>query len=263
MTRAAGTGARGAAALMDAALALAQHAGAAALEHFRPGIAVDLKGDGSPVTVADREAERAARAWLAGRFPDDGMLGEEFGDVNPHAPRRWIVDPVDGTRSFVRGVPLWGTLIALAEGERVIAGAACFPALGEGIAAARGCGCWWNGERCAVSTVSELGEAAVMTTDERFPGRPERRAAWARLAARAGLARTWGDAYGYLLVATGRADAMVDDRVAPWDAAPFSVIVEEAGGAFTDWKGVPTAFGGDAIATNRGLAESVRRALAG
>ena len=247
--------------LLEAVAEVARIAGNVARGHFRPGIEVESKADGSPVTVADRSAEKAAREWLERRFPNDGVLGEEFGGTRPDARRRWILDPIDGTKSFVRGVPLWGTLIAVAEGDDVLAGAAYFPVTEELVAAAPGSGCWWNGVRCSVSSVDEIRDATVLTTDERFPDHTTRREGWRRLSADAAIARTWGDCYGYLLVATGRAEVMVDDRMAAWDAAAVKPIIEEAGGVFTDWTGSPTAFGGDAIATNARLAVPVRTTL--
>lgn len=249
--------------LMTAAGELARLVGDTALRHYRRRLDVETKGDGSPVTAADRAAETVARDWISSRFPRDGILGEEFGAERSDARRRWIVDPIDGTRSFVRGVPLWGTLIAVAEGESVLAGAACFPAIDEIVVAAPGLGCWWNDSRCRVSGVNDLSDAAVMTTDDRFRSDKRRTEAWRALASRCSMARTWGDCYGYLLVATGRAEAMVDDIVLPWDAAALMPIITEAGGRFTDWKGVPTAFGGDVIATNERLADPVREILIG
>lgn len=241
---------------------LARITGTVALRHYRTHLTVETKADGSPVTVADRAAETAARAWVQSRFPQDGILGEELGEERPGAARRWIVDPIDGTKSFVRGAPLWGSLVALCEGDRVLAGAAYFPAVDELLAAAPGAGCWWNGSRCRVSSVSALADATVLTTDERFPDRPERAAGWRALARRASVSRTWGDCFGYLLVATGRAEAMCDGTLSIWDAAALQPIIEEAGGVFTDWLGAPTVFGGSAIATNRVLAEDVRSVLA-
>ena len=250
---------------MEAAAEVARIAGDVALGHFRSALAVETKTDGSPVTIADRSAERAAREWLEARFPDDGILGEELGLTRPDAPRRWILDPIDGTKSFIRGVPLWGSLVALVEeagGEnRVLAGAAYFPALGESLAAAPGAGTWWNGVRCAVSRVATIEESTVLTTDEHFRHAPARRAAWNALADRALLSRSWGDCYGYLLVATGRAEVMVDGILSPWDAAAFHPIIDEAGGVLTDWTGKRTAFGGDAIASNGALATMARRLL--
>lgn len=241
---------------------LARITGTVALRHYRTNLAVETKSDGSPVTVADRAAETAARAWVQSRFPQDGVLGEELGEERPGAPRRWVIDPIDGTKSFVRGAPLWGSLVALCEGDRVLAGAAYFPAVDELLAAAPGAGCWWNGSRCRVSSVSTLADATVLTTDERFPDRPERAAGWRALARSASVSRTWGDCFGYLLVATGRAEAMCDGTLSIWDAAALQPIIEEAGGVFTDWLGVPTAFGGSAVATNRSLADDVRALLA-
>jgi histidinol phosphatase-like enzyme (inositol monophosphatase family) len=247
--------------LMEAAAEVAQRAGAVALRQFGGAIQVDTKSDGSPVTIADRSAEEEARRWIEQRFPADAILGEELGTVDRAARRKWIIDPIDGTRSFVHGVPLWGTLVAVADGESVLAGAAYFPALGELLCAAPELGCWWNGARARVSTVARLSKATVLTTDETFAAAPQRRDAWRRLAESAALARSWGDCYGYLLVATGRAEVMVDGALADWDAAALLPAITEAGGVFTDWKGTPTAFGRSAIATNAALAIDTRRVL--
>jgi histidinol phosphatase-like enzyme (inositol monophosphatase family) len=240
---------------------LARRTGGVALRHFRSSLAVEWKSDGSPVTVADRSAEEAAREWISRRFPEDGVLGEEFGAHLPAAKRRWLIDPVDGTKTFVRGVPLWGTLIAVCEGEVVLAGAAFFPAVDEILGAAPGLGCWWNGTRAQVSNVSTIEAATVLTTDERFTRTVERRDGWQRLARAAFISRTWGDCYGYLLVATGRAEVMVDGSVAPWDAAALMPAISEAGGVFTDWQGDATAFGGSIVATNASLADRARELL--
>jgi len=240
---------------------LARITGTVALRHYRTNLTVETKADGSPVTVADRAAETAARAWVQSRFPQDGVLGEELGEERPGATRRWIIDPIDGTKAFVRGTPLWGSLVALCEGERVLAGAAYFPAVDELVAAAPGAGSWWNGSRCRVSSVGALADATVLTTDERFPENPERAPGFRALAQSASVSRTWGDCFGYLLVATGRAEAMCDGTMSVWDAAALQPIIEEAGGVFTDWNGTPTAFGGSAVATNRLLADEVRAVL--
>ena len=247
--------------LLGAVAEVSQLAAGTAMQWFGKGVTVEVKGDGSPVTVADRTAEEVARAWIAERFGHDGVQGEEFPPIRPEARRQWIIDPIDGTKAFVRGVPLWGTLVAVCEGEQVLAGAACFPAVQELVHAAPGEGCWWNGSRARVSSVSSLSEATVLITDERFAERPARGARWRKLAHEAGVARTWGDCYGYLLLATGRAEVMVDDIVNPWDAAALQPVITEAGGVFTSWKGVPTAFGGDVIATNAALATVVREHL--
>jgi histidinol-phosphatase len=241
---------------------VARLAGDIALGYYKKSsLVVESKADGSPVTVADRSAEQAARSWIEQRFPNDGILGEELGVARPNARRRWILDPIDGTKTFVRGVPLWGTLVGLCEGADVLAGAAYFPALGEMLAASRGAGCWWNGATCRVSSLATLSEATVLTTDERFAGDVERLTGWRNLSGQAAVSRSWGDCYGYLLVATGRAEVMVDGIVSPWDAAALMPIVEEAGGIFTDWKGTRTAFGGSAVATNQGVAAASRLLL--
>lgn len=249
--------------LLEAVQELARRTGAVALRHFRSTLTVESKADGSPVTAADRGAEQAARDWIAQRFPEDGIVGEEFGTHLPAAKRRWLVDPIDGTKTFVRGVPLWGSLIAVCEAETVLAGAACFPALDETLSGAKGLGCWWNGTRTRVSTTSVLAEATVLTTDERFSRTPERREGWRLLSDAAAISRSWGDCYGYLLVATGRADVMVDGIVGPWDSAPLYPAITEAGGVFTDWEGNDTAFGTSIVATNAALSVKTRELLRG
>ncbi len=247
--------------LLEAAQELARRTGGVALRHFRSALTVESKTDGSPVTIADRAAEQAAREWIAQRFPDDGIVGEEFGVHLPSAKRRWLIDPIDGTKTFVRGVPLWGSLIAVCESDTVLAGAAYFPALDEVLAGAKGLGCWWNGTRTHVSTTNVIADATVLTTDERFSRTPERREGWRRLAEAAAISRSWGDCYGYLLVATARADVMVDGIVGPWDSAPLYPAITEAGGVFTDWEGTDTAFGTSIVATNGVLAATARELL--
>jgi histidinol-phosphatase len=247
--------------LLEAVAELARAGGRCALEQFRKAPAVEWKQDGSPVTQADRATELLMRDWITARFPADGIVGEEFPEHNPAASRRWIIDPIDGTFSFTRGVPLWGTLVGVARGERVIAGAICCPAVDELVCAATGEGCWSNDSRCRVSSVAHLSAATVLTTDVRFSAAPERRDKWHALAAAARTVRGWSDCYGYLLVATGRAEVMVDAVMAPWDAAALVPVIQEAGGVFTDWSNRTTAFGGSGIATNAALAGEVRAVL--
>ncbi|MCC7052558.1 MAG: histidinol-phosphatase [Gemmatimonadaceae bacterium] len=247
--------------LLQAVHTLATLAGDTANAFFRQRIEIEVKGDGSPVTNADRAAETAAREWIRAHFPGDGILGEEFGLEGADAPRRWVLDPIDGTKSFIAGVPLWGTLVAVVEGETVLAGAVYAPPTREIVVAATSEGAWFNGARTQVSTTADLSSAVLLTTDERYRDRPRRKARWNDLASRARVVRTWGDCYGYLLLATGRADVMVDDLMNPWDAAAVQVVVEEAGGVFTDFRGRPTAFGGDSIATNAALDTAVRDIL--
>lgn len=247
--------------LLEAVADAARAAGQVALRHFKSALDVEVKHDGSPVTIADRGAEQRAREWIASRFPTDGIAGEELGVERPEAPRRWIIDPIDGTKSFVHGVPLWGTLIAVAEEEDVIAGAAYFPALDEMLAAAFERGAWWNGTRCHVSQIASVEKATALTTDHRFLRTPERQPGWTRLANRAAIARDWGDCYGYLLVATGRAEVMIDGVLADWDTAALYPAIVEAGGVFTDCAGRRTPFGKSAVATNAALAREARALL--
>lgn len=252
--------------LLALAIEMARVTGAVALEHFdrqrsSRSLTVETKADGSPVSVADRAAEQAARDFLQKYFPEDGVLGEELGLSRPESKRRWCIDPIDGTKSFLRGVPLWGSLVAVVEGETVLAGAAVFPVTNEAIWAAPGRGCFSEGARTGVSAIDSIDEATILTTDERFPDAPECEAPWRTLAARSKIARTWGDCYGYYLVATGQAELMTDGRLSPWDAACFEPILSEAGGVFTDWTGARTSFGQGAVATNRGIARAARETL--
>ena len=245
---------------LEAIEEVARLAGGIALGHFGTRLQVELKADGSEVTRADREAEMAARDWVQRRFPGDAIVGEEFGSDGDGANRRWLIDPIDGTRSFVRGVPLWGTLVAVEERGILVAGAIHCPATGDLVVAERGEGCWHNGSRASVSSTDAMAQATILVTDGRFRSNPHRAGHWAALGGRVALARTWGDCYGYVLVATGRAELMVDDRMAPWDIAALIPVIEEAGGVFTDWRGRP-GIGADAIASNARLAAEFRREL--
>jgi histidinol-phosphatase len=254
--------------LLDFAVEIAWLAGQSTLAHFQSGVAVESKADQSPVTIADREAEKILRASIEKRFPGDGIVGEEYGTVRDGAPRRWILDPIDGTRSFVRGVPLYGVLVALEIGAEAVVGVIRFPALGETVSAARGLGCHWNGRPARVSAVTDLGAATVLLTSALRPAGKsaeygEAPAGWNELASRAAMVRTWGDCYGHALVATGRAEVMVDPRMAVWDCAALRPVIEEAGGVFTDLDGRPTHRGGSAVSTNAALAGEVRRVLSG
>ena len=205
----------------------------------------------------DREAEQLIRGRVEERYPEHSILGEEYGESNAGARVRWIVDPIDATRSFMRGVPLYGVLIGIEiDGEPAV-GVAHFPALGETVAAGRGLGCTWNGAPCRVSKVNRIEDAVVLTTDvERILSRPEG-PGWRRLQQRASFSRTWGDCYGHALVATGRAEVQVDPVMAPWDAGPFLTIVTEAGGRFTTREGEATIHGGSGISTNGILHDEV------
>ncbi len=236
--------------LLQAAEELSLGAGAIVLEHFGGPVPSESKEDGTPVTVADRAAESYLRREIERRFPGHGILGEEYGESRPGAAIRWILDPIDGTRTFVRGVPLFGVLVGVEVEGRPSVGVAHFPALKETVSAALGLGCHWNGRAARVSRVGDLTLAAVLATEpaDLLEGPVAR--GWAALVRSASLARTWGDCYGHALVATGRAEVMIDPVLSPWDAAPFLPILTEAGGRFTDLNGVPGVNGGSGLSTN-------------
>lgn len=244
----------------EAALELARAMGAIAMKSFGKPLLIQSKQDGSPVTIADRAAEQFGREWISSRFTDDGIEGEEFGSIPGKSSVSWILDPIDGTKSFIRGIPLWGTLVAVVENGVPVAGAAHFPVLRESIVAGLGIGCWWNGVRAAVSDCDRIEDALILTTDTTFFD-DRRRAAWHALEDSAALTRTLGDCYGYLLVATGRAEVMLDVNLARWDVAPFAPIILEAGGSFTNWKGTFSSFPPDSVACNRLLAPAVMTIL--
>lgn len=239
--------------LMDFASRTAADAGAIALRGFGAA-AFELKGDGSEVTAYDRSAEELIRSRIAAAYPADGIVGEESGEAAGSSGRRWIVDPIDATRSFAAGVPLFGVLIALeAEGEPVL-GCCHLPALGHTLVAARGAGAWLDGRRAAVSDVDDLSEARVVTSGLEYWrdwATDEGRDGFTELVATSRFARTWGDCYGYFLIATGRAEIMADPAVgAIWDYAPMVPILAEAGGRFTSLGDSPVHAWSSGLATN-------------
>jgi len=233
--------------LLDFAVDLAREAGEVTLGWFQSvDLVVDSKADGTPVTAADRASERLVRERLADRFPDDGILGEEEAETVGISGRRWIVDPIDGTKAFTRGVPLYSTLLALDDEHGPAVGVIVLPAVRQAVYAGRGLGCWFDGVPARVSATTSL-DGSYLTTSSYSHWDDD-----ALLAVKhAGChLRTWGDGYGYALVATGRADAMVDPSVEVYDVAPMPVILAEAGGRFTSLDGRAGAAGGSGIATN-------------
>ena len=243
------------------AVELARRAGDLTLQWFqRDDLVIDTKGDGTPVTQADRAAERFLRGELAERFPRDGILGEEDGEDAGQSGRRWIIDPIDGTKPFTHGVPLYSNLLALLDDDGPAVGVINLPALGLTVAAGRGLGCFANGERVAVSDRPDggLAGAMIMTSGIETWSSPQIEA----LQGAGGRLRTWGDAYGYALVAMGRVDAMVDPIAALWDLAPMPVILAEAGGHFRNVNGDDDPAGGNGIgASSRRVAEELSRIL--
>ncbi|GAB4209364.1 MAG: inositol monophosphatase family protein [Roseiflexaceae bacterium] len=249
--------------LREFAAELAWQAGKLTLRYFQTDLATELKADQSPVTVADREAERLMRRMIEARYPQHSILGEEEGESRPGASFRWILDPIDGTKSFVRGAPLYAVLVGLEREGQPVVGAVNIPAMGDFLHAARGQGCLWNGRRARASQIDALDQALLLCTDSESMERYGRGAEYRRLVAATKMQRTWGDAYGYVLVATGRAEVMLDPQMSVWDCAALLPVLEEAGGSFTDWRGTPTIHGGEAIATNGALLDAVLRTVRG
>lgn len=233
------------------------------LSHFlQPDLQVDTKSDSTPVTAADRGAEELLRTEISRRFPDDAVLGEEFGEMTGSSGFRWILDPVDGTKSFIYGVPLFGMLIGLQLGSDNVAGICRLPAVREVVWARRGGGAWWqigDGKPRAarVSSAESLRQSLFCYTAVEGFDQINRRDVLTGLSERCRLSRGWGDCYGHMLVATGRAEIMVDPLLAEWDASALIPIVEEAGGVFMNWSGGASAAGGNGISTLPGLRDSV------
>ncbi len=243
---------------LDFAVETAYLAGRLTLGHFQTQIRPDLKEDQTPVTIADRQAEELIRGRIARQYPRHAILGEEYGvKEGEGSAYRWLIDPIDGTRSFVRGVPLYAVLLGLEIAGQVQVGVAYFPALDEMIAAATGEGCWWNGRRAHVSSVSSLAEAVVTFSDVANFARRGRAEAWKEIEQVANYRAGWGDAYGHCLVATGRAELMLDPVMDPWDCGPFPPILREAGGYFGDWQGNWTIDAGEAMSTTQVLLPEV------
>jgi histidinol-phosphatase len=243
----------------------AYEAGKLTLGYFETEAArPEFKADDTPVTVADREAETLIRERIGARYPRHAVLGEEYGeDEGSDADYRWVVDPIDGTKSFVRGVPLYGVLIGLEIEGVCEVGAAYFPAIDEMVCAATGEGCYRNGRRTSVSTTRSLAQGMVTFTDADSFEEHGRSAAWQRIRSSAGGTRGWSDAYGHALVATGRVDLMLDPIINPWDCGPFPPILREAGGYFGDWSGNESIYAGEAMSTTRSLLPEVVRLVEG
>jgi histidinol phosphatase-like enzyme (inositol monophosphatase family) len=248
---------------LDIARTVALDAGKLILQYYQSaGLTVDRKLDNSPVTVADRRAEEFLRAEIARHFPGDGVLGEEFGEQPGTNGFRWILDPIDGTKSFIHGVPLFGTLVGVEFEKQCAIGACHFAALGETAWGAKGLGAWWQKsggtpQAAKVSSVAELSDALFCFTTVQGFARIGRSDAFESLVQATGIARGWGDCYGHILVATGRAEVMVDPLMNVWDAAALIPIIEEAGGHFIDWSGVATAHSGNGISVNAALRDEV------
>ncbi len=253
---------------LDLALAVAtarravEAASAASLPHFRRGVAVELKPDSTPVTIADRESEAAVARVVRETFPGHRILGEETGASGGGGESRWIVDPIDGTRGFTRGGSFWGPLVGLEHRGEIVAGAMAVPAMGETYWAARGMGAWLQrgSERpvqLRVSGIPAWSDATLSLGEMRFLFAGDLRDRMLTLTTTCAQARCYGDLAGCAMLLTGRAEAWVEAGVQIWDLAPLKILVEEAGGTFTDFSGKPTVESGNAVATNGRVHEHV------
>jgi myo-inositol-1(or 4)-monophosphatase len=252
---------------------LAYRAGRITLSYYNKGIPHDLKSDESPVTAADRAAEVFIRGEIEKTYPSHAIMGEEFGESafpsplgrgvrgEGKNPFRWIVDPIDGTKSFLKGVPFYSVLIALEIDGKSRVGVVCFPALDEILYAADELGAWWNGKRARVSEVSELKQAVFTYTSWSGFRTKKRLDVISNLHKECFYGRGWGDAYGYHMVATGRAEIMLDPGIKIWDVAPFPPIFREAGGFFGSWQGREGHTHGEGLAVNAALKSRVLKLL--
>ncbi len=235
--------------VVAALIRAARAAGEIAMKYYRGGFEVTIKPDQTPVTQADREAEQAIKAVLRGAFPDHGFLGEEFGQEGPKDPR-FIIDPIDGTKNFIRRVPVWAALIGLEEAGEVTAGVVFNPASNEMLWARKGDGAWADGERIRVSDCARLDQATLLHADLHLLRRAGVWNSFVRMVDACGRTRGFGDYYGYGLVASGKAEIYLETDLKPWDIAPVKILVEEAGGRLTDFSGRPTIYDGSVLATN-------------
>ncbi|AXJ00449.1 histidinol-phosphate phosphatase [Cyclonatronum proteinivorum] len=231
--------------LHEAAIKAAKIAGDITLNYFQKKIEVISKSDDSPVTVADRKAEEAMRAFIMETFPEHGIVGEEFGTYQEQAEVQWILDPIDGTVGFIHGIPLYTNLIGITVGGKPTVGVIHAPYMNELVAAAEGIPTHLNGVTTKVRSCSSLDKASMMTSDVQYFRTYGYRSSFEYLLDRVGTHRTYGDAYGHLMVATGRADIMLDPVLNLWDAAALLPVIEQAGGSFTDLSGTPQIDGGN------------------
>jgi myo-inositol-1(or 4)-monophosphatase len=249
---------------LEFAVDAAYRAGQLTLGYFRRNVRREVKADESPVTKADREAESLLRSLIEETYPGHAIVGEEHGvSKGTDADCRWFIDPIDGTKSFVRGVPLYGVLIGLEIGGTSNVGVAYFPALDEMVYAARGGGCYWNGRRVHVPETDSLAASTVSCTDIGSFSRHGRQEAWERIQKATYYRVGWSDAYGHALVATGRLELMLDPVMSTWDAGPFPVMLREAGGYFGNWSGEETIYGGEGLSTTRTLLPEVLALIRG
>ncbi|MBW7885324.1 MAG: histidinol-phosphatase [Caldilineaceae bacterium] len=248
--------------LLPFARVLADTSAAIIRRYYRADYTVELKADASPVTVADRQAEEAMRELILRTYPDHGILGEEYGDYRPNATYRWVLDPIDGTKAFVSGTYLFGTLIALTKHGRPVLGVINQPVMGDYLVGTAN-RTWLNGKPVKVSNCGRIEDAILLATDHWNVRNHQNGAAFEELARRAKRYNNWGDCHGYYLVATGGAHIMMDPIMNEWDLMALIPVIEGAGGRITDWQGNDPVGGASSVATNGMLHDEVIRALNG
>ena len=243
--------------LRAAAVEFAKAGGDTTLDYFQRSFELQFKSDDSPVTNADRNAERTIRNLINKHFPDHGIIGEEFGTENEDSDIVWVLDPIDGTQSFIHGVPFYTTLIGVLVNNKPEVGVVYAPALGEMASAAIGFGAALNGNPMKVRTCDALEKATFLSTDVTTYNEQGHEAALKQLLEKCRIHRTWGDAYGHMMVAAGRADFMIDPILNIWDAAALLPIVKEAGGSFSDLSGNETIQTGSALSSSYELKNAI------
>jgi histidinol-phosphatase len=246
----------------EQAIDITRRAAQVAMRYFDTALTIEWKGDLSPVTIADQETEQALRAGLLEAFPGDGFLGEEYGDSPGSTGYRWILDPIDGTRSFVRGIPLWATLVGLEYKGEMIVGIVEAPTFGHTYHALKGNGCYRGDRRIHVSAETDLSKSLVFYSSMSWFVRAGCEQEFLALVRRTERQRGFGDWYGFLLVAQGSGEVMVEQGVHVWDVAGIKTIIEEAGGRYSNWDGKVDLHKPDAVASNGKLHDEVLSILA-
>lgn len=239
--------------LLDFAIKTSDKAGKITLNYYQKSLTIETKSDLSPVTIADKEAELLFRSEIEKQFPEHAILGEEFGKKETGSPYKWIIDPIDGTKSFISGIPFYSNLLGLEYEGKIVLGIANFPALNEMYYASENYGAFLNQQKIVVGNKKKIEECRIMTTDVRHLENVPLAKQAKKLLDQSLFYRTWGDAYGHAMVASGRADVMLDPLMNPWDGAPFGIILKEAGGYFGDWNGKETIYGENTFSSNNEL----------
>ena len=239
--------------LLEFAKRITETAGEISLKYYQSDLDIITKADQSPVTIADQQTEEFLRSEIERKFPDHQILGEEMGNKETSSPYKWIIDPIDGTKSFISGIPFYSNLLGLEFEGRIILGISNFPALNEMYYASENGGAFLNGKKISVGKKTKIEECRVMTTDVKNLENVRLSIPAKKILNDSLFYRTWGDAYGHAMVASGRADIMLDPLMNPWDCAPFGIIIKEAGGYFGDWNGTETIYGENAFSSNNEL----------